>query len=104
MREVPGAASLGRRSTLTRTTPRGGQYSRVGVLVNEIGNVSFVACMLSEFSTRIQTITELQGAISALREEDAKRRSNSTRSGPGGDKKDRKDHVLGLFKKGVCAS
>lgn len=83
VREVPGAASLGRRSTLTRTTPRGGQYSRVGVLVNEIGN----------------TITELQGAISALREEDAKRRSNSTRSGPGGDKKDRKDHVLGLFKK-----
>ncbi|TBU64886.1 Oxysterol-binding protein-domain-containing protein [Dichomitus squalens] len=72
-----------RRSSLARSAARGGlQYSRANILIDEIGN----------------TIAELDSALSALLEDETRRKRHSgmrTKSESG------KDHgVLGLFKKG----
>ncbi|KAI0936144.1 hypothetical protein AcW1_000457 [Taiwanofungus camphoratus] len=79
--------TIGRRSSV-RTMPRGGQYNRIGVLVDEMGN----------------TIAELQNAFTAWNEEEGKRKSsNSYRSKSDKDRRENgKEHggsVLGIFKK-----
>ncbi|KAI8995464.1 Oxysterol-binding protein-domain-containing protein [Trametes punicea] len=72
-----------RRSSLGRSAPRGGlHYSRVSMLVEEMGT----------------TISELEGALSALQTEEQKRKRTSVRSKS--DNNHNKDHsVLGLFRK-----
>ncbi|KAI0348701.1 hypothetical protein BDW22DRAFT_1386317 [Trametopsis cervina] len=76
------AATIGRKSSLSKSTPRSGYYGRAGALTDEIG----------------ATVSELQDAFAALVEEDAKRKlAAQTPKG----KEHAKEHsgpVRGLFK------
>ncbi|KIP12631.1 hypothetical protein PHLGIDRAFT_98104 [Phlebiopsis gigantea 11061_1 CR5-6] len=78
------AATVGRQSSVSRSsrsTPRVGYYNRSGALIDEIGT----------------TITELQGAFTALLDEDMKKRQMSIPRSPQ-HSKDHSGAMLSIFK------